>query len=359
MRASLLVLALFLALDEWKVARPDYEWSFPRDHWAHEGYRTEWWYFTGHLGERFTYQFTFFRIGVLRERPDFPSSWTATSLVMGHAALTDLATKRHLFSEVLYREVPLLAGYGAFPEPRIGWSRAPAGTDDLWSLDWNGEGFDFAAMDESEGFGFRLSTRPKKPLVFQGPGGFSRKGEGEGAASHYYSLTRLETKGVVELAGERIEVTGESWMDKEFSSSQLAENQVGWDWFSLRLDDGRELMLYLMRAENGAVDYANGTMVDEEGKTAYLDRSAFEVAVLDHWTSPATAARYPSKWRIWVAGLDLRVISAVPDQENRSRLPRGVYYWEGAVLVETSDGKPIGRGFVEMTGYGEGNRPPV
>jgi predicted secreted hydrolase len=358
-RAGVLFLLSFLAVDEWEVARPEYEWSFPRDHWAHEGYRTEWWYLTGHLGERFAYQFTFFRIGVLRDRPDLSSSWTATSLLMGHAALTDLETKRHWFSEVLYREIPLLGGYGAFPGPRIGWTRAPAGTDDVWSLDWNGEGFDFAARDESEGFGFRLETRPKKPLVFQGPGGFSRKGAGEDAASHYYSFTRLETEGVVELGDESFEVTGESWMDKEFSSSQLAENQVGWDWFSLRLDDGRELMLYLMRAENGAVDYANGTLVDAEGRAVYIDRSAFEVEVLEYWTSPATAARYPSKWRIRVAGLDLRVASAVPDQENRSRLPRGVFYWEGAVVVEDAESRSVGRGFVELTGYGEGNRPPV
>jgi predicted secreted hydrolase len=118
-------------------------------------------------------------------------------------------------------------------------------------------------------------------------------------------------------------------------------------------------MLYLMRSENGAVDYANGTLVDGEGEAAYLDRSAFEVEVLEHWTSPATSARYPSKWRIRVAGLDLRVSSAFPDQENRSRLPRGVYYWEGAVVVEGADGRSLGRGFVELTGYGEGNRPPV
>ncbi len=359
MRAAILALSLFVAVGEWKTARPDYEWSFPRDHWAHEGYRTEWWYFTGHLGERFAYQFTLFRIGVLAERPDFSSAWTATSLVMGHAALTDLQTKRHWFSEVLYREIPLLAEYGRFPEPRIGWSRAPAGTDGVWSLDWNGEGFDFEAKDDGEGFGFRLSTRPKKPLVFQGPGGLSRKGESEDAASLYYSFTRLETAGEVVLGEERFEVEGESWMDKEFSSSQLAENQVGWDWFSLRLDDGRELMLYLLRAESGAVDYANGTLIDVKGEAFHLDRSAFEVEVLDRWTSPATSARYPSEWRIRVAGLDLRVTAVVADQENRSRLPRGVFYWEGAVSVETFEGTPIGHGFVEMTGYGEGNRPPV
>jgi predicted secreted hydrolase len=148
-------------------------------------------------------------------------------------------------------------------------------------------------------------------------------------------------------------------MDKEFSSSQLAENQVGWDWFSLRLDDGRELMLYLMRAGDGSVDYANGTLVDGEGKASYLDRSAFEVEVLDHWTSPTTSARYPSKWRVRAADLDLRITVPVADQENRSRLPRGVFYWEGAIDVETSGGKSFGRGFVELTGYGEGNRPPV
>jgi predicted secreted hydrolase len=358
MRAVVGIL-LLAGLGEWKTARPDYEWSFPRDHWAHAGYRTEWWYFTGYLEDRFAYQFTFFRIGVLPDRPEQSSAWTATSLVMGHAALTDLRSGRHWFSETLYREIPLLGGYGAFPQPRIGWSRAPAGTDGIWSLDWNGEAFDFAAKDDGEGFGFRLSTRPKKPLVFQGAGGFSRKGKSDGAASHYYSFTRLATEGEIVLGSERFEVEGESWMDKEFSSSQLAENQVGWDWFSLRLDDGRELMLYLMRDSNGAVDYANGTLVDAQGGVSYLDRSAFEVEVLEHWTSPKTSARYPSKWRIRAAGLDLRVSTAVEDQENRSRLPRGVFYWEGAVRVEAVDGRPLGRGFVEMTGYGEGNRPPV
>ncbi|MGH9320514.1 MAG: lipocalin family protein, partial [Vicinamibacteria bacterium] len=150
-----------------------------------------------------------------------------------------------------------------------------------------------------------------------------------------------------------------SWMDKEFSSSQLTDHQVGWDWFSLRLHDGRELMLYVMRAEDGSVDYASGTLVEEDGRPLYLERSDFEVEILQQWTSPETSARYPVKWRIRLLDLDLEVSAVVLDQENRSRLPRGVYYWEGAVAIETPEGVSSGRGFVELTGYGEGNRPPV
>jgi predicted secreted hydrolase len=358
-RSLTLALVLVVLPPQWRRAGPDYEWSFPRDHWAHDGYRTEWWYLTGHLGDRFLYQFTLFRIGVLPERPALRSAWAASSLLMGHAALTDLESGRHFFSEVLYREIPLLAGTGAFPDRRIGWTRAPAGTEGTWSLDWNGEGFDFEARDRGRGFGFRLSTRPTKPLVLQGPLGFSRKGAAEGAASLYYSFTRLATRGEVELENRRFDVEGESWMDKELSSSQLAVNQVGWDWFSLRLDDGRDLMLYLMRTPEGEIDYASGTWVEPDGRARYLSRSEMEVEALDRWRSPHTSAVYPSKWSIRVGGLDLRVRTLLPDQENRSRLPRGVFYWEGAVVVESEDGRALGRGFVEMTGYGEGNRPPV
>lgn len=363
----LLVLAMLLGLrgdESWQAARPDYSWSFPRDHWAHRDYRTEWWYFTGHLGSRFAYQFTFFRVGVLRERPSFDSDWTSTGFVMGHAALIDLETGTHTFSEALYREIPLLAGYSAYPEKRIAWSRPPPGTDGVWFLDWNGEGFDFSARDDRLGFGFRLSTRPKKPLVLQGPNGFSLKGEGETAASQYYSFTRLDTAGEVELGGERFEVSGESWMDKEFSSSELGENQVGWDWFSLQLDDGREVMLYLMRTEDGGIDYASGTMVGAEGRVRYLAPSELAVEVLDHWTSES-GTRYPSRWRIRLGPRhdaeteELMVAPIVADQENRSRLPGGVHYWEGAVRVMTPEGKLAGKGFVELTGYGRGNRPPV
>ena len=357
------LLFLTLASSEWKVAVPDYPWSFPRDHWAHDGYRTEWWYFTGHLeaedaSRRFGYQFTFFRIGVLTDPPDLDSEWVSTSVIMGHAAVTDLVSGEHVFAEVFYREMPLLAAFNAYPEARIGWSRGPAGTGDLWTLDWNGNGFDIAARDARQGMGFRLETKASKPVVFHGPNGFSRKSDESGAASQYYSFTRLVTSGEVEFEGERIRVDGESWMDKELSSSHLAENQVGWDWFSLQLDDGRELMLYLMREAGGPVDYAAGTLIDTEGEALHLRMDDFDVDVLEHWTSPETGARYPSRWRVRLPDveLELEVQSLAADQENRSRLPGGVYYWEGAVVVS---GTETGRGFVELAGYGDGNRPPV
>lgn len=364
MSRAILLSSLLLVVADWKAAVPDYPWTFPRDHWAHDGYRTEWWYFTGHLqaeddpGRRFGYQFTFFRIGVLTEPPDLESRWASTSIIMGHAAITDVTRGDHVFTEVFYREMPLLASFSEYPEPRIGWSRGPAGTEEVWTLEWNGAAFDLAARDRRRQMGFELETRPMKPLVFQGPNGFSRKGTEAQAASQYYSFTRLATTGELEIGGERFRVRGESWMDKEFSSSHLAENQVGWDWFSLQLDDGRELMLYLMREADGSVDYASGTLVDAEGAPIYLKSDDFDVETLDHWTSPETGARYPSTWRVRLPGpgLELDVRSLVADQENRSRLPGGVFYWEGAVEVS---GTATGRGFVELTGYGEGSRPPV
>jgi len=175
--------------EHWLQARPDYAWSFPRDHWAHPGYRTEWWYFTGHLaeagnpGRRFGYQFTFFRIGLLRERPPLTSAWAASDLVMGHAAVTDVGGQEHRFSEVLFRAAPLLGGFGALPDPRLAWSRAPAGTDGDWTLKWNGDGFDFEMRDAAARFALALETHAAKPLVLHGPNGLSRKGGGATAAS--------------------------------------------------------------------------------------------------------------------------------------------------------------------------------
>ena len=357
--------------NDWKQAQPDYVWSFPRDHWAHAGYKTEWWYFTGHLegddGRRFGYQFTFFRVGVLPAAPDTHSAWAAHDLIMGHAAISDLDRNEHRFSEVIHRAIPLLGGFGAWPQrasgaslPLIAWSQAPAGTPGKWRLAWNGSGFDFDMRDDAQAMSFSLSTRPGKPLVFQGPNGFSRKTQSGNGASLYYSFTRLQTSGQLRLDGQTRQVSGDSWMDKEFFTSVLAPHQLGWDWFSLQLDDQREVMLFLLRRADGSTDFASGTVVHPDGSTTYLDGSAFTVSSLAHWQSPHTDGVYPSRWRVSIPReqLDLEVVVEMADQENRSRLIGTLYYWEGAVQL-LQNGRRAGKGYVELTGYGTASRPAL
>lgn len=346
--------------EEWKIAVPDYAWSFPQDHWARSGYKTEWWYFTGHLksdlGREFGYQFTFFRVGLLPQKPELDSQWATNNLIMGHATISDLKNEKHYFSEVLFRATPLLGGFGTYPDTLLAWSRGPMGTQEKWTLRWNGEAFDFEAVDIKKKMRFKLRTKPMKPLIFQGPNGYSKKGAGESAASQYYSFTRLQTEGTVTVGEESIDVSGESWMDKEFGSNQLAKNQVGWDWFSLQLYDGREVMLYVLRDRTQAVDYARGTVVATSGETRYLNRDDFAIEVTDYWTSEETKARYPSGWILNVDGEELIVQPAMHDQENDGSLVGSLFYWEGAVHV-LQGGKPIGQGYVELTGYGKASVP--
>ena len=349
----------------WLAARPDFAWRFPRDHWSHPGYRTEWWYFTGHLTSpadttaQFGYQFTIFRIGLLPDAPSWRSTWAATDLVMGHAAVTDLRTGRHVFSEVLYRAVPLLGAFGGPWDPLLAWSLAPPGTPARWTLAWNGGGFDFAMRDDGQEIAFALSTRATKPLVFQGPNGYSRKGAADAAASQYYSFTRLATSGTLRVGPETLTVRGESWMDKEFGSNQLAGDQVGWDWFSLQLDDGRDVMLYVLRDAAGGASHANGTLVAADGRARWLEATDFSVVASARWRGPA-GTEYPARWRVRVplAELDLEVAPRLADQENRSRLVPQLAYWEGGVDVRAA-GRAVGRGYVELTGYGARTRLPL
>ena len=349
--------------ENWRTAQPDYAWSFPQDHWARSNYKTEWWYFTGHLnaekGRRFGYQFTFFRVGLLAEKPELDSDWATKELIMGHAAISDLDRNDHYFSEVLYRTTPLLGGFGSYPDTLLAWSRGPSGTELDWTLSWNGSGFDFAMADQKQGVAFELRTQPEKALVFQGPKGYSRKGAGHSSASQYYSFTRLATAGTLTLRKETLSVKGESWMDKEFGSNQLGDHQVGWDWFSLQLADGREIMLYILRDGEGKIDHAHGTVVAHDGTTRYLTRESFAVTVTGTWTSPQTDATYPAGWTLNVEGETLSVTPEMADQENRGSRVGALFYWEGAVKVSDGEGRRIGRGYVELTGYGTGSRPGI
>jgi predicted secreted hydrolase len=351
----------------WAPADPGHRWSFPRDHHAHPSARNEWWYFTGLLdvtgapGRRLGYQLTLFRIGLVREPLPLDSAFATGTAVMGHAAVTDLETGRHVFSEVIWRAAPPLGGFGADGDPVLAFARAPPGTPGRWTIAREGEsGFRVSMRDDARGIALDLALRPGKPIALQGPNGLSPKSALPGYASLYYSLTRLATEGRVTAGGRTSEVRGTSWMDRELGSSQLAPQQKGWDWWSLRLADGRDLMLYVLRREDGAADWRNGTLVAADGAVTVLGPGDWSVEATGRWRSPATGAEYPSGWRVRVpgAGIDVRVEPITKDAENVSQLLEGLAYWEGPVAL-TAAGAPAGEGYVELTGYGGGGRLPL
>ena len=335
---------------EWKQAASDYTLEFPRDHASHPNYKIEWWYYTGNLramnGRLFGYQVTFFRIGVNRNPPN-PSKWAVRDLYMTHLALTDIESDQHFFSERLNR-----AG--------IGWAGANPDTLEVWNEDWRveikGERHVVRALDENKGFGVELSLLPEKPPVAHGQSGFSRKGSEVGNASHYYSLSRLQTVGRVVVNGEPFDVEGLSWMDHEFGTSFLEASQIGWNWFSIQLDDGTDLMLYVIRQQDGSNDpLSSGSLIDLSGEKVPLAFAEYQLVPGRRWISPNSGARYPVDWHIEIPGalLKLEVRAAIDAQELKTEKSSGVIYWEGAITVKGNRGaRPVaGRGYLEMTGY--------
>lgn len=323
--------------------------DFPRDHGPHPGFRQEWWYFTGNLedatGRRFGYQLTFFRFGLSPRPPARASAWAGSDVYMAHFTVTDAVGRVFHAYERLSRAALGLAGAQRRPWQVWvdDWSLAGVGTDAAfpWRL---------RAADEQAAVDLWLE--PAKPLVLQGERGLSRKSAAPGNASYYYSYTRLVTRGELRLGSERFQVTGASWMDREWSTSALGPDQVGWDWFALQLDDGRELMLYRLRRRDGSLDpYSRGTLVGVDGRARMLAPAAVRMEVLDTWRSPRSGTRYPARWRLVMAEaeLELEIQPLVPDQE----LNLAVRYWEGAVDVAgRAAGRPLrGRGYVELTGY--------
>lgn len=326
--------------------------SFPADHGRHLGFRTEWWYFTGNLktveGRRFGYQLTFFRVALKPGPVARSSRWGASEVFMAHFAVTDVGGKRFHYTERFSRSALGLAGAGGSPlTVRLeDWSALETSRDP-WSMRLaarNGE----AAVD--------LYVRSIGPVVLNGEGGLSRKGSEPGSASYYYSLPRMETSGVVRVGKETFSVSGLSWLDREWSTSALEHGQVGWDWFAVQLDDGRDIMFYRLRRSDGTVDpFSSGTLIAADGTSRHLTGEEVQLEVVDRWTSPASGVRYPARWRLRVPRekLDMEIAPRLADQE----LLTSVRYWEGAVAVRgMSAGSPGGSGYVEMTGYGAAER---
>lgn len=336
---------------DWKQAMEPWDWVFPRDHGSHRDFRTEWWYFTGNLreasGQRYGYQLTFFRQGVTRKPRNPRNPWSIRDLYLAHFSLTDVSAGQFSYAERISRKGPGLSGAA---EDRM----------DISLLNWSSTMKDHAIHIEARHQGMELSLRlsARKPIVFHGQNGLSRKGPNEGQASYYYSYTDLETKGFIRsLASRRaVQVVGKSWFDHEFGSNQLASDQLGWDWFSLHLSDAKDLMIYFLRRTDGTVEpSSSGTLVGASGRSTHLELSDILVEVLDHWKSPQSRAQYPSRWRIRVpsAEIDLLLNPLLAAQELITEGSTGVVYWEGAV---EGKGKSAGRevtceGYVEMTGY--------
>jgi predicted secreted hydrolase len=355
--AQATVLAILCALQpgfaQFKPALPGYHYEFPRDYFNHPDYQTEWWYYTGNMqtaeGRKFGFELTFFRQGVNREAEK--SSWDVHDLYLAHFAISDLDGKRFFHSERMNRSGPVIAG-------------ADASLQKVWNGNWsvsfkNGTENLTALTDD---LAINLSLRPEKPPVIHGRNGVSQKSAEEGRASHYFSETRLKTSGEMQIAAKRYEVTGLAWMDHEYFTEQLDSDQVGWDWFSLQLDDNTELMLFRIRNKNGSIGpFSAGTFIDATGHAVPLRVGDFQLEAAARnesgtfWTSPTTHTTYPMRWKIIVPslGVVLEASTSLPSQELPSQLAFVPSYWEGAIsLAGRKNSLPLrGCGYLEMTGY--------
>jgi predicted secreted hydrolase len=343
--------AVLAAVLTFAPAVAPYTYHFPRDHAAHDRYRTEWWYFTGHVqtaqGRRFGFELTFFRIGLEPRASAWrkgESRWYAYQLYPAHLAITDEATQSFVYAQTFARDA-LGAGYASQQRLDVGangWTlTGTQAADPVMRL-----------RGESAGNGIDLTLHSQKPPAIHGSDGISRKGPCATCASHYYSFTRLQTAGTLTRDGVRYPVRGIAWMDHEYGSDELSSGQVGWDWFSIQLNDGREVMLYRLRQRDGSTTpQSSGSLVDRSGHVKYLPLSAFSVAATGSWRSPHTQALYPSGWNVRVNGVPpLSLVPVVRDQELAD--PTGTSYWEGDVDVrDPRTNASLGVGYVELTGY--------
>lgn len=337
------------------------EFLFPDDHGPHPGFKTEWWYYTGNVftenGRQFGYQFTIFRSLMSPQDSDaldhaFSEDWNTNQLYLGHFAVSDIEAEDHVFEERYSRGAVGLAGSQADPH-RIwleDWEirRNDTGSNDNKRFSVNIQ----AKMEDDTSINFTMIA--SKPLVLQGEEGYDPKGSEIGNASYYLAFTRMKTEGTITKDGEQYRVSGDSWMDHEWSTSALGEDQEGWDWFSIQLSNNYEIMYYQLRNSDGSVsEFTNGSIIDPGGNKENLGPGEVTLEVVDSWRSPHSKAEYPSGWILRIPGrnIDLRLETAFPDQEMNI----SVRYFEGVIkLSGEMNGEDItGNGFIEMTGYGE------
>lgn len=316
---------------------------FPGDHGPHPEFRNEWWYLTGHLdaadGKSYGFQVTFFRVALSPQHNPGESDWRTRQVWMAHAALSDISRRQHQAEERFARQAIGLAGATATPFR-------------VWLEDWqlaaNSQNNDWLLQVPADEFSLQLRLRPQTPIIAQGEHGLSQKSAAPGNASFYYSIPRLQASGQLSVAGQLVDVSGLAWLDREWSTSALGADQQGWDWFSLQLDDGRNLMYYQLRRKDGSRDpHSSGSISDESGLIRRIIATDVQLEPIAYWQNDER--RYPVEWRMHMRGEPAwRLKALFPQQEMRL----SVRYWEGAIEIsEEKSGKPLGRGYLEMAGY--------
>ncbi|OGW40947.1 MAG: hypothetical protein A2Y97_03155 [Nitrospirae bacterium RBG_13_39_12] len=339
----LLVLSTVAYGQDYLDVTPSYKVKFPEDLFYKNNFRIQWWYFTGHLfnekGNEFGYELTFFVVGI--QDKNYKSNFGLNHIYISHFAISDVARKKFIFSDRIDGGAYDFAG--AMDNKLKVWVG-----DNV--LEGNMERIHLKASDGDNAIDFQLI--PVKPFILNGENGYSRKSEASSLiASIYFSYPYLETNGNLKIGKKVFDVKGKSWFDREISSGGLRNTQTGWDWFSIQLDDMREVMIYLLRNKNGSIDkYSSGTFVYPDGRYRHFTSEDFKISVLKHYKSKKTGARYPSIWEVKFPSekLILKITPLIEDQEVLAYNSTGNYYWEGTCKVE---GTEKGRAYVEMTGY--------
>jgi predicted secreted hydrolase len=343
-RRSLVLAGASLGAGLPALALPSMKLEFPRDHGAHPGMRTEWWYITGHAGvdgREFGFQVTFFRSRVDATQA-MTSRFAAKQLVFAHAAVTDVQGRKLWHDQRIARE---------------GFEIAEAAQGDArvrlrdWSLLRKDDGWQ--AHLPGGDFTLDLQCKPMQPVLLQGREGLSRKGPMPDQASYYYSLPQVAARGSIVLRGQRFEVTGKTWLDHEWSEELLHPDAVGWDWIGMNLDDGSALTAFRLRRQDGTTLWDGGSFRPPGGSTFTFSPGETVFSPQRRWASPLSQASYPVEWIVRTPADFYTVKAVIDNQELDSRASTGAIYWEGLADLFDSNGKRVGRGYLEMTGYAQ------
>ncbi len=356
--AAALALVISLHAADWQIAVPGYQFQFPRDHFSHPDYQTEWWYYTGNLrasdGRRFGFELTFFRQSTAppgEHAPNAGGAWDPGEIYLAHLAFSDIDRREFFHTERLNRAGPGLAG--ASFESRRYWNGN-------WSVTWTEISSGKQQLQAvTADLVLALDLTPEKPFVINGQNGVSQKGPGRGEASHYISFTRLAARGKARWKNTEYLLNGFAWMDHEYFTETPDSTLSGWDWFAIQLDNREELMLYRLRRKSGAQDqYSSGTYVDADGHSHFLSASQFSLSPGETWLSPESKAHYPVSWKITVPSLQME-LQENTDLKTQELFTPGQHvtapYWEGAVTFSgrKGDRRVAGVGYLELTGYSE------